>query len=137
MWNCINKTVDYKERGKTMHTVSDIIMDINRGCMANNMQEDRFTYQIIFFFFLGNKGTKHYNYTTYRGLHNALENIIRSHLSLRNSVVIAQTTAVQNEKQVCLQSRSYGFCLEEYFKKINGKYKASNSKYGNLMFAVR
>lgn len=120
-----------------MYTVSNIIADINRGCIANNMQEDRFTYRIIFFVNEGNERTKHYSYTTYGNLHKALENIIRSHLSLTNSVVIAQTTAIHYEKKVCLQSRSYGFCLEEYFRKINGEYKASSSKYGNLMFAVR
>ena len=32
-----------------MYTVSDIMMDINRNCMANNMAEDRFSYRIIFF----------------------------------------------------------------------------------------
>ena len=43
-----------------MYTVSDIIMDINRGCTANNMVEDQFSYRIIFFVNEGNKGSKHY-----------------------------------------------------------------------------
>lgn len=28
-----------------MYTISDILMDIDRGCLANNMIEDRFTYR--------------------------------------------------------------------------------------------
>ena len=32
-----------------MYTVSDILQDIDRGCLANNMIENRFLYRIIFF----------------------------------------------------------------------------------------
>ena len=32
-----------------MYTVSDIVQDISRGCVAHNMQEDRFTYRKIIF----------------------------------------------------------------------------------------
>ena len=39
-----------------MYTVSDIIAGINRGCIANNMIEDRFRYRIIYFVNEGNNG---------------------------------------------------------------------------------
>ena len=104
-----------------MFTISDIIADINRGCALNNMVEDCFSYLIIFFVNEGNKGSKHYIDTGYEGLRAALENIIRGHLSLTNSVVVAQTTVLKNEKCVCLQSRSFAFSLEEYFERISGE----------------
>lgn len=103
-----------------MYTVSDIIRDIDRGCLANNMVEDKFTYRIIFFVNEGNIGSKHYIDTPYIGLRKSLESIIRNHLSLTNSVVIAETTALKNGKCVCLQSKSYLFNLDEYFRKISG-----------------
>ena len=109
-----------------MYTVSDIITDINRGCTSNNMIEDRFSYRIIFFVNEGNKGCKHYIDTTYSGLRKSLESIIKNHLSLTNSVVIAETTALKNGKCVCLQSRTYSFSLEGYFKQINGECRDSN-----------
>lgn len=39
-----------------MNTISDILMDINRGCLANNMIEDCFTYRIVYFVNEGNNG---------------------------------------------------------------------------------
>ena len=102
-----------------MYTVSDIITDINRGCIANNMVEDRFRYRIIYFVNEGNNGSKYYIDTAYNGLRKALENIIRSNLSLTNSIVIAETTVLKNGKSVCLQSRSYSFSLDGYFKQIS------------------
>lgn len=114
-----------------MYTVSDIIKDIERGCLANNMIEDKFSYRIIFFVNEGNVGSKHYINTPYSGLRKSLESIIRNHLSLTNTVVIAETTVLKNGKSVCLQSRSYSFSLDEYFRKISGECK-NNS--GNLMY---
>lgn len=32
-----------------MYTVSDILEDIDRGCMAHNMVENMFSYRIIFY----------------------------------------------------------------------------------------
>lgn len=116
-----------------MNTVSDIIMDINRGCMANNMVEDRFRYRIIYFVNEGNNGSKYYIDTAYNGLRKALENIIRNHLSLTNSIVIAETTVLKNGKSICLQSRSYSFSLEGYFKQINGEC-GDNGRNGNIMY---
>ena len=43
-----------------MYTISDILMDIDRGCLANNMIEDRFTYRIVYFVNEGNNGKKFY-----------------------------------------------------------------------------
>lgn len=116
---------------KYMYTVSDIIRDIDRGCLANNMVEDMFRYRIIFFVNEGNNGSKHYIDTSYGGLRKSLENIIRNHLSLTNSIVIAETTALKNGKCVCLQNRSYSFNLDEYFRKISG---GSKDNSGNVMY---
>lgn len=116
-----------------MYTVSDIITDINRGCMANNMIEDRFSYRIIFFVNEVNKGSKHYIDTMYSDLRKSLESIIKNNLSLTNSVMIVNTTVLKNGKCVYLQSRSYSFSLEEYFKRIKGECKDSN-RNGNIMY---
>ena len=124
---------------KSMFTISDIITDINRGCAVNNMVEDCFSYRIIFFVNEGNKGSKHYIDTGYEGLRESLENIIRRHLSLTNSVVVAQTTVLKNGKCVCLQSRSFAFSLEEYFARISGECRNDN-RCENIMhnkYAVR
>lgn len=122
-----------------MYTVSDIVADINRGCTANNMVENKFSYRIVFLVKDGNKVSKQYINTRYYNLRRSLENIIRDHLSLTNSVVIAETTALKNGKCICLQSKSYSFSLEEYFKRISGERKVSNRNetimYGR--YAVR
>lgn len=101
-----------------MHTISDIIRDIDRGCTANNMIEDKFSYRIVFFVNEGNIGCKHYLDTMYGGLRKSLETIIKGNLSLTNSVVIAGTTALKNGKPVSLQSRPYSFNLNEYFRQV-------------------
>lgn len=122
-----------------MYTISDIIADINRGCTANNMVEDRFSYRIIYFVNEGNNGSKHYMDTMYDGLRRSLENIIRNNLSLTNSIVIAETTVLKNGKSVCLQSRSYSFNLDGYFKQISGECTNGN-RNRNIMcgrYAVR
>lgn len=116
-----------------MYTVSDIVADINRGCMANNMIEDKFSYRIVFFVNDGNKGTKHYIDAPYSVLRKSLEGIIRNYLSLTNNVVIAETTVLKNGKCVCLQSRAYSFSLDEYFKRISGEWKDSN-RSGSILY---
>lgn len=88
-----------------MYTVSDIMTDIKRGCMANNMVEDRFSYRIVFFVNEGNKGMKHYADTSYRNLRKSLEGIVRNYLTLTNNVVIVETTALKNGKRVHLQKQ--------------------------------
>lgn len=111
-----------------MYTVTDIMQDVHRGCMAHNMVEDRFSYRIIFFVNDGNKGTKHYVDTTYGNLRKTLENIIRNNLTLTNTIVIAETTVLKDGKCIRLLSRSYLFSLDEYFKRINGGSKRINNR---------
>ncbi len=120
-----------------MYTISDIIADINRGCIANNMVEDMFRYRIIFFVNEGDHSSKYYIDTPYNGLRRSLGNIIRSNLSVTNNLVIAETTVLKNGKSVCLQSRSYPFSLDGYFQQINGEYKGRNGIAGYGRYAVR
>lgn len=114
-------TIYMRKRGQGMYTVSDIISDINRGCLANNMVEDRFSYRIVFFVNEGNRSAKYYMDTSYNGLRRALESIIRENLSLTNCVVIAETTALKHGKCVFLQKRSYSFSLDRYFRQLSGE----------------
>ena len=103
-----------------MYTISNILADIERGCTAHNMMEDRFQYRIIYF--VKEDGEeKYYLDTTYDGLRKSLESIIRSHLSVTNTIVVAETTALKDGECVCLQSRSYSFSLDGYFKQISGE----------------
>lgn len=116
-----------------MYTISDIISDIDRGCLSNNMVEDRFSYRIVFFVNENGKGTKHYIDSKYGDLRKSMESIIREYLSVMNNIVIAETTALKNGRSVCLQSRSYSFSLDEYFRRLNGEYK-DNSRNENVMY---
>lgn len=122
-----------------MYTVSDIISDINRGCMANNMVEDRFSYRIVFFVNEENHSAKYYLDTAYNGLRRSLESIIRENLSLTNCVVIAETTVLKCGKCICLQKRSYPFSLDGYFRQLSGECRDSGrnraDRYGRC--AVR
>ena len=111
-----------------MYTISDILVDIDRGCMANNMVEDMFSYRIIYFVNEGNKGTKHYIDSQYADLRKSLESIVRNNLSLTNNLVIAETTVLKNGKCVYLQSKSYSFSLDNYFKQISGEYKGNRNE---------
>lgn len=114
-----------------MYTVSDILADIDRGCMANNMVENMFSYRIIYFVNDGNRGTKHYIDSQYRDLRKSLERIVRNNLSLTNNLVIAETTALKNGKCICLQSKPYSFSLDQYFKQISGENKSNRRE--NIM----
>jgi hypothetical protein len=116
-----------------MYTVSDIVADIGRGCIANNLNEDMFRYRIIFFVNETEKGSKHYVDAPYGGLRKALEDIIRDHLSLTNNIVIAETTVLKDGKSVCLQSRSYPFSLMGYFERISGEGREGSSK-GRVLY---
>ena len=61
---------------------------------------------------------------------NVLESIIRGNLTLTNNVVIAETTVLKRGECTCLQSRSYSFNLEEYFKRIKGECNSNrNNQY--------
>ncbi len=124
-----------------MYTVSDIIAEIDRGCLSHNMIEDRFSYRIIFFVNEGSSGTKHYIDTTYGDLRKSLENIIKGHLTVTNSVVIAQVTALKERKCVFLLGRSYAFSLDEFFYQMYGRRKNDsgnrNITYNRYAYAVR
>ena len=104
-----------------MLTISNILQDVDKGCAIHNLNESCFSYRILFFVNEGGTGMKHHADSTYEGLRKTLESIIRENISLTNSVVIAQTTVRKNGKCVCLQSRSYMFNLDEYFKQIIGR----------------
>ena len=107
-----------------MYTISDILRDIDRGCTAHNMIEDRFS--------------KRYVDTTYGNLRKALENIIRNNLTLTNTIVIAETTVLKDGKCIRLLSRSYLFSLDEYFKRINGERSDNRCGYATYgKYAMR
>lgn len=119
-----------------MFTISNIIADIDKGCARNNLNEECFSYRIMFFINEGGIGTKHYTDSTYEGLRKTLENIVRENISLTNSISIAQTTIQMNGRCVCLQSRSYSFNLDEYFQWITGKQKRRNAKHNRYATVI-
>ncbi|MCH5250618.1 MAG: hypothetical protein J1E98_11825 [Lachnospiraceae bacterium] len=121
----------YEEReGKFMYTVSDILMDIQRGIAAHNMVETEFSYRLVYFINFGNRGEKHYLDTHYDDLRITLENIIRGNLTTTNTIVLATVTVLKNGEAISLLSRAYAFSLDEYFQQIVGekekKYKSTN-----------
>lgn len=122
-----------ESEGGYMFTISDILTDIDRGINANNMVETEFSYRVVYFIRDGNGSSKHYADTMYDGLRETLENIVKENLSLTNSVVIAAVAVWKDGQPVCLQSRSYGFSLDEYFRKINGEC-GGNGRRGNVMY---
>lgn len=127
----MNNPLSIKKRGwRSMYTIMNVLQDISRGCMVHNLNEDCFSYRIIYFVNENGIGTKHYVDTSYRELRKVLENIIRDHLSLINSVAIAQTTIKRNGKCVRLQNRSYTFSLDGYLQQIVGE-KSKEYKTGN------
>ena len=114
-----------------MYTVSNIVEDIQRGILAHNMVETCFAYRIVYFVNENGKGKKFCVDTPYDGLRTALENIIRGNLTTTNSIVISQTTAIKDGKCVYLQSRAYGFSLDEYFQQITGR---KEKEYKNINY---
>ena len=104
-----------------MYTVSDILADIDRGCAANNMIEDCFSYRIIFYVNEGDKSLKHSIDTSYNGLRRSLESIIRGYLSVMNTIVVAAVTARKDGQPVSLLGRAYAFSLDGYFELIAGR----------------
>ena len=115
-----------------MFTVTDILHDVQRGILANNMAENKFSYRIVYFVNEQGKSTKYYSDTAYDDLRETLENIIiRENLTTTNCLVVAQTTVRKNGESICLQSRAYSFSLSEYFRKVcDGKTEIINSNYG-------
>lgn len=121
-----------------MFTVSDVLLDVDRGIFANNMIETCFSYRLGYFVNFENGSEKHYVDTPYNGLRMALENIIRKNLTTTNTIVFAAVTARKNGEIVSLLSRAYPFSLEAYFKQINGEWKGNRNDhvvYGK--YAVR
>ena len=99
-----------------MYTITNILNDLDRGCMIYNLNENCFSYRIIYFSNEQEKSTKHYIDTTY-------------------TIVISAVVVRINKKNVSLLSRSYGFCLNEYFDYVTERYEIGNKKrntmYGN------
>lgn len=124
---------------KHMHTISSILMDIDRGCLANNMVENKFSYRIVYLVNESNSSFKYSIDTPYSGLREALENIIRNNLSLTNSVVISEITVQKDEDLISLQSRPYSFSLDGYFRQIKGECrdKKNNKNIMYSRYAVR
>ena len=116
-----------------MFTVTDILQDVQRGILANNMNEACFSYRLVYFINERNgTSTKNYLDTKYVNLIKVFENIIRNNLSLTNNIVISSVTVRKNGKCICLLSRSYVFSLDGYFKQINGE--RSNNRYIHATF---
>lgn len=122
-----------------MHTISSILMDIDRGCLANNMVENKFSYRIVYLVNESNSSFKYSIDTPYSGLREALENIIRNNLSLTNSVVISEIIVQKDEDLISLQSRPYSFSLDGYFRQIKGECrdKKNNKNIMYSRYAVR
>lgn len=114
-----------------MYTVSDILIDIQRGIAAHNMVESEFSYRLVYFINFGNRGEKHYIDTRYDGLREALENIIRKNLTTTNTVVLATVTVRKNGEVISLLSRAYAFSLDEYFEQICCETKKKDYIYSN------
>ena len=113
-----------------MNTVADIVKDISRGCTANNIVEEKFVYQIIFYINANGRGCQRTVDCYYRELRRVLEEIIKDNLTLTNNIVIANTVARKNGKWVQLQSKGYYFSLEEYFKLIRGDGQGNRERLG-------
>lgn len=110
-----------KVQVKYMYTITNIITDVQRGIAAYNMIETCFSYRIVYFVNENGKGTKFCVDTSYAGLWEELENIIRGNLSTTNTIVVAAVTTRRNGEVVSLLSRAYPFSLSGYFQKIVGE----------------
>ena len=104
-----------------MFTISDILQDVNCGILAHNMIETCFSYRIVYFVNENGKGTKFYVDTSYAGLREELENIIRGNLSTTNTIVVAAVTTRRNGEVISLLNKAYPFSLGGYFQQICGE----------------
>lgn len=124
-------------KGNYMFTLTDILQDLNRGCMVHNLNEDKFTYRIVYFVNGECNRRKYYKDTTYRNLRYSLEHIVKENLGVENTVVLAAITTRKDGKTVQLLNRTYKFDLKEYFCWIIGekrkKYKNCNN-YGSVIY---
>lgn len=114
-------TIYIGSEGKFVYIVSDILQDVDCGILAHNMIETCFSYRIVYFINENGKGTKRYVDTSYDGLREALENIIKKKLTTTNSIVISAVTTRKSRETVSLLSRAYAFSLSEYFEQIVGR----------------
>lgn len=119
-----------RKGGMAMHTISDIVADVERHCAIYNMIEDKFTYRLVYFINAQNGNEKRCLDTTYSSLSASLENIIKENLRTTNSIVLAAITALKDRECISLLSRSYGFSLDGYFQWLNGKRGYMNNNYG-------
>lgn len=113
-----------------MYTISDIMADVDRHCTINNLNEDSFSYRIIYYIKEGNTGKRCCVDAAYKDLQKAMESIIRKNLSMENSVSISGVTVRNKGKCVCLLGRAYKFSLEEYFCQIYGKGRKRKAVHG-------
>ncbi len=120
-----------------MYTISNVLLDVDKGILANNLNEDYFLYRIVYFINENGIGKKYYVDTLYGNLRRSLENIIRENLTTTNSIVVAAVTTLKDGECISLLSKSYPFSLDGYFQQINGEYKGRNgiARYGR--YAVR
>lgn len=120
-----------------MFTISDIMADINRGCAVNNLNENAFSYRIVFFVNEDNASKKYCVDSAYGGLRKTIESIIRENLTLTDTVSVTQTTVFKGGKCVSLLSRAYKFSLDEYFRQIYGNGRKRSPAYGRCAANAR
>lgn len=111
-----------------MYTISSILTDIDRHCIINNLNEDKFLYRITYYINERNTGRKYYADAAYKDLRKTMESIIRNNLTLENSISISSVTVQKNRKFICLLSRVYSFDLCDYFQQITGNGRNGNKK---------
>lgn len=109
-----------------MFTISNIIADIQRGITTYNMNEDYFSYRLVYFINSESGNKKYYIDSKYDDLRKSLENIIRKNLTTTNCLVLAAVTVRKNGETVSLLSKAYSFSLDEYFKRISGECSDRN-----------
>ena len=120
--------------GEYMYTISNVLADIQRGTLANNMIEHAFSYRLVYYVNFGNRGEKHYIDTSYADLRDVLEDVIRKNLTTTNSIVLSAVTVKKDGESVSLLSRAYAFSLDGYFEEIVGE---KEKKYVNKNYRGR
>lgn len=115
-----------------MYTISNVLQDIDRGALSHNLQENMFSYRMVYFINENGRGRKYYVDTSYENLRQVLENIIRQNLSTTNNIVIADITTRKSGKTVSLLSKSYCFSLDAYFQRISSS--ENKNRYGKEVF---
>lgn len=115
-----------------MYTISNVLQDIDRGALSHNLQENMFSYRMVYFINENGRGRKYYVDTSYENLRQVLENIIRQNLSTTNNIVISAVTIRKNGRSVSLLSKSYCFSLDPYFQRISSS--ENKNRYGKEVF---